>query len=397
MGKKAYAMLFREQFVSTWFGSRDVSSFIEHCERFGVPRPTAYEWLARYEKAGAAGLAPRSSAPHVCPHATDAKTVELIIAARREHPTWGPRKLKAWLEDSVPYSLDLPAPSTIGDIVRRAGLVPTKKRRRHKHRSLRPFTDVDAPNDVWTTDFKGQFRLLNGRSCYPLTLVDCFSRFILRCDAYYSTSGGCRRSFEQAFIEYGMPRAIRSDNGAPFASTRSPAGLSRLSVWWVRLGIRPELITPASPWENGRHERMHRTLEEEATDPPQPNNAKQQRSFDVFRIDFNEVRPHEALSMKTPASFYTTSRRPYPKTLPELEYPNTHLLRRVSDIGVITWNGTRVFLSSVLAGEVIALVQITETTWEVYFGPILLGTLDEAAAQKGLLSVRANKADDDDE
>lgn len=377
-------MLFRQQFVEKWFHVRDELSFIEHCGHFGVPRPTAYEWLDRYEARGIAGLDDRSSAPHSSPHATKPDIVEIILAARRTHPTWGPRKLKAWLEESVAWELELPAPSTMNDILKRAGFVTTRKRRQNPHRYATPYTEANGPNEVWTTDFKGHFRLLDRSYCYPLTLVDCFSRYILRCDAYRSTSIECRRSFEGAFIEFGLPKVIRSDNGAPFASTKSLAGLSKLSVWWIRLGILPERIKPASPWENGSHERMHRTMKQEATDPPQANRAKQQKSFDVFRRDYCDHRPHEALGMKPPAKFYAPSTRSYPKKLIELEYPKDYLLRRVSDIGVISWEGRRVFLSSVLVGEVVALRQVNEALWQLYFGPILLGLLDAAKPELGV-------------
>jgi putative transposase len=391
MGKKTYTMLFRLQFVEKWLGSGQEWTFIEHCERFGVPRPTGYEWLQRHRDLGAGGLEDRSSAPHSSPHATKADVVDMILAARRQHPTWGPRKLRAWLEESFPWDLGLPAASTMTGILKRAGLVTTRKRRQRAHRYATPYTQAEAPNDVWTADFKGHFRLLDGRYCYPLTLVDGFSRFILRCDAYPSTSVHCRRSFESGFVEYGLPRVIRSDNGSPFASARAIAGLSKLSVWWIRLGILPERIRPASPWENGSHERMHRTLEQEATDPPQRNRMKQQNSFDVFRREFNEERPHEALGMKPPIKFYATSPRSYPNKLVELEYPTTHLLRRVSDIGVISWEGHRVFLSSVLAGQVVALQQMNDTEWHLHFGPIFLGALD---AQKPELGVQAVANDD---
>jgi putative transposase len=393
MTKKRYTRLFRQQFVERWFLSREELAFIDHCERFGVPRATAYEWLERYEALGPNGLDDRSSAPRSSPHATSADLVELILDARRQHPTWGPRKLRVWLDDSVPFSRELPAPSTIGDILKRGGLIPATRRRPRPHRYATAYTNGTAPNDVWTTDFKGHFRLLDGHYCYPLTLVDSFSRFILRCDAYRSTGIACRRSFERAFIEYGLPRVIRSDNGSPFASTRSLAGLSKLSVWWVRLGILPERIKPASPWENGSHERMHRTLKQEATDPPQANRTRQQKSFDVFRREFNDERPHEALGMKPPTKFYAASSRPYPNKLVELEYPTTHLLRRVSDVGIISWEGHRVFLSSVLAGQVVALQQVSETSWALYFGPILLGTLDEMNPELGVLQAADDDAD----
>lgn len=394
MSKKTYTMLFRQQFVGKWFQTRHEWTFIEHCDRFGVPRPTGYEWLHRYRVFGENGLGDRSSAPRSSPHATKADIVELILDARRAHPRWGPRKLKAWLEDSAPWQLELPAPSTIGDILKRAGLIATKKRRSKPNRYATPYTEANAPNDVWTTDFKGHFRLLDGQYCYPLTLVDSFSRYLLRCDAYASSSGSCRRSFEKAFIEHGLPRVIRSDNGAPFASAQSLAGLSRLSVWWVRLGILPERIKPASPWENGSHERMHRTLEQEATDPPQANRRRQQKSFDMFKREFNEERPHEALGMKPPAKFYASSPRSYPSKLVDLEYPNGHLLRRVSAIGVISWEGHRVFLSSVLAEQVVGLQQVTDAVWHLRFGPLLLGALDASKPELGVIQVR-NEDDDD--
>ncbi len=393
MEKKRYTTLFRKQFVSRWFASRHEHTFIDHCEHFGVPRPTAYEWLARYDELGEDGLDDASSAPHYSPHATKADVVDLIVDARRAHPTWGPRKLRAWLDQQFPWKLELPAPSTIGDILRRHGLVEPKRRRARVYRYASPYTQAAAPNDVWTTDFKGQFLLRDDRYCYPLTLVDLFSRFLLRCDAYHSTSGACRRSFESAFIEYGLPRVIRSDNGSPFATAHALAGLSKLSVWWIRLGILPERIAPSSPWENGSHERMHRTMKQEATEPPQANKRSQQRSFRLFRNEFNHERPHEALGMKPPASFYSPSPRSYPRRLPEPEYPTTHLLRRVSDIGVVSWNGERVFLTSVLAGQVVGLMQSTETRWLVYFGPLLLGALDAATSEGGLLPAST----DDDE
>jgi hypothetical protein len=228
---------------------------------------------------------------------------------------------------------------------------------------------------VWTTDFKGQFATRDGRLCYPLTLADCYSRYLLRCDAYLSPNGDARTSFQSAFIEYGMPAVIRSDNGAPFASV-TPGGLSTLSVWWIRLGILPERIAPSSPWENGRHERMHRTLKAEATQPAQSNKKQQQRTFDAFRREYNDERPHESLGMKPPSRFYNCSKRSYPKRLPELEYPNNQQLRRVTDAGVISVEGRRLFLTTVLKGEMVGLKQTDDDTWELYFGPLLLGSID---------------------
>jgi transposase InsO family protein len=206
----------------------------------------------------------------------------------------------------------------MGDILKRAGLVPPRRRRARAVRHTEPFSEVAAPNDVWTADFKGQFRTGDGKLCYPLTLVDSHSRFLLRCDAYPSTDASVKASFESAFIEYGMPRVIRTDNGTPFAFTRAAGGLTTLSAWWVKLGVVPERIAPASPWQNGRHERMHRTLKAEATRPPRANRRAQQRAFNLFRYEFNHERPHEALGQKPPASIYNPSKRTYPTKLPEL-------------------------------------------------------------------------------
>src|SRR6185436_11509285 len=339
----------------------------------------------KYRGGGSSGLETKSSAPHHCPHETDEETAALLVAARKQHPTWGPRKLKAWLEDEHPWELELPAPSTIGSILKRAGLVSTRKRRRRPLRYSAPFSAIAAPNDVWTTDFKGQFRTRDGRFCYPLTLVDCFSRYVLRCDAYLAANSDAKASFEAAFVEYGMPAAIRSDNGVPFAASSAPAGLSDLSVWWIRLGITPERIPPASPWENGRHERMHRTLKEEATHPPQANRKQQQLAFDAFRDEFNRERPHEALGQKPPAKFYSASGRSYPKRLSELEYPDAFQLRRVSNSGVMSWAGRRLFISNVLRGQVVGLSQVDDAIWEVFFGPLLLGRLHENKPERGLV------------
>lgn len=382
MAKKIYTVSFRQEFVETW--ARSAESFVEHCERWGIPRQTGYEWLDKVRAGGLDGLETKSSAPHHCPHATAENIVEHVIAARKLHPTWGPRKLGPWLLTRH-SELELPAPSTMGEILKRAGLVPQRRRRQRVPRYSAPFASVAAPNDVWTTDFKGQFRTRDGKLCYPLTIADAHSRFLIRCDAYLSPDETCRASFESAFQEYGLPRAIRSDNGTPFAASRAPAGLSTLSAWFVRLGITPERIRPASPWENGRHERMHRTLKAETTHPPQANRNVQQRVFNAFRYQFNHERPHESLGQKPPVSAYNTSSRPYPKKLPDLQYPDDFELRLVSAYGHFGWRGRRIWLTSTLAGEVIGLKQIAEHCFEVYFGPILLGRVHEDQPKLGLV------------
>lgn len=384
MAKKIYTVRFRQEFIETW--SRSTCTFVEHCERWGVTRQTGYDWLDRVQEGGFEALETKSSAPHDCPHATPARIVEHLIAARKLHPTWGPRKLGPWLLTRHP-ELELPVASTMGDILKRAGLVPQRRRRQRMPRYSEPFSAVEAPNDVWTTDFKGQFHTRDRKLCYPLTIADAHSRFLIRCDAYLSPDASSKASFVSAFEEYGLPRAMRSDNGTPFAASRSPAGLSTLSVWLVRLGIVPERIAPASPWENGRHERMHRTLKAEATQPPQANRNVQQRVFNAFRYEYNHERPHESLGQKPPVSAYNSSSRPYPRKLPDIEYPDDFELRSVSNDGHFGWRGRRIWLSTSLGGEVVGLKPTSDRIYEVYFGPILLGTLHEDRPKLGLVKV----------
>jgi putative transposase len=384
MTKKIYTVRFRQEFIEAW--TKYTGTFSEHCDRWNVSRQSAYDWLERVRLSGFDGLVTKSSAPHHCPHETPNEIVELVIAARKLHPTWGPRKLRPWLLTRH-RDIELPAPSTMGEILKRAGLVPKRRRRQRMAVYSAPFANVEAPNDVWTTDFKGQFHTRDGKLCYPLTIADAHSRFFLRCDGYLVPDESARASFESAFIEFGLPGAIRSDNGTPFCGSRAPAGLSTLSVWWIRLGIMPERIEPASPWQNGRHERMHRTLKEDATRPPQANLKAQQRAFDAFRYEYNHERPHESLDQKPPVSVYNKSSRPYPKKLPELQYSDEHVLRGVSTCGHFRWRGRRYWLSSTLAGEVIGLKPASDGVWDVHFGPILLGTLHDDRPELGLVRV----------
>jgi transposase InsO family protein len=279
----------------------------------------------------------------------------------------------------------LPAPSTITEILHRHGLIEPRRRRKRTPPYTKPFAAIAAPNDSWSIDFKGQFRTGDGSWCYPLTLTDNFSRYLLRCDAYGSTAEvGARKSCEAAFREHGLPWVIRSDNGTPFAST-APGGLSTLSAWWVRLGIVPERIPPASPAQNGRHERMHRTLKAEAADPPRANQVLQQRAFHTFRHEYNDERPHESLGQVPPATVYQPSSRPYPRKLPELTYPDTFELRKVGLSGHIKWRNRAVFLTEVLGGSYVGLTQVDEHSWDVFFGPIRLGALNSKRLDLGLL------------
>ncbi len=348
----------------------------ELCAAYQISRKTAYKWLTRYETGGRPALADRSRRPHTCPTATPSELVEAVLAARARHPTWGPRKLLRLLQQQLTGAA-WPARSTLALHLKRAGLVLAPRRVRRPGHPGRPQAPMDAPNAIWTADFKGQFRLGDGSLCYPLTIADGCSRLLLRCQALTSTqTTESRPIFARAFQDYGLPVRIRSDNGVPFA-TQALGRLSPLSVWWVRLGILPDLIEPASPQQNGRHERMHRTLKAECTRPPSRSRRTQQRRFDLWRREFNELRPHQALADATPASHYQPSPRPYPARLPPLEYPGHYEVRRVSRNGGIRWRCTWVNVSQTLGGEAVGFVEIDDGEWDVYFGPLRLGRFHE--------------------
>ena len=364
----------RTQFIADFL--RDALSITELCALYGVARKTGYKWIDRYLRHGPAGLEERSRRPRRSPNETSDEIVSAILAVRRRHPTWGGKKLLALLHKRQPH-WPLPGRSTACDILKRHGLVPIKRYRRRLGHPGKPTSEILAPNDVWSADYKGQFRTGDGRYCYPLTVADGFSRYLLGCQALASTAGaGAKPIFTRLFQEYGLPKRIRSDNGVPFA-TNTLARLSTLSAWWVRLGILPELIEPGRPAQNGRHERMQRTLKAETTRPAAGSLAAQQRKFNVFREEFNHERPHEALDQATPASCYTPSPRPMPDRLPPLEYPDRFEVRYVSANGGIRWNSRWVNVSIVCVGEYVGLEEIDDGIWNVYFGPLKLGRLHE--------------------
>lgn len=364
----------RVHFISEY--RRGIWSMTELCDRCGVSRKTGYKWLARYEAEGAAGLAERSSRPHTSPQATPSKVVEAIVAERRRHPTWGGKKIVPVLRARHP-DWAWPAVSTANEVLKRHHLVPHRRRRQYvAHPGYRPQTVV-APNDVWSVDFKGQFRLRDGLLCYPLTICDVFSRYLVLCRALPApTTLGAQAGFREAFARYGLPRVIRSDNGAPFAGT-ALGRLSRLSVWWIRLGIRPELIEPASPHQNGAHERMHRTLKAETTRPPGAHLGLQQRRFTRFRTLYNQERPHEALQQRMPGQLYRRSARDLPRQLAPLTYPSHWDVRRVCAPGVMWWASRRITVSTVLIGEEVGLEPIADGEWMLHFGPVRLARFDE--------------------
>lgn len=382
----------RVKFVSE--ALRDERTFSEICRAFGVSRRTGYKWLARYERGGPAALEDWSRAPKANPNAVSPAVVEVLLEARREHPKWGPRKLVAWLS-ARSTELRLPAPSTVGDILKRYGLVAPRRRRTKTPPDTRPFDQCVAANDLWCADFKGHFPLANSRQrCHPLTITDAHSRFLLRCEALARpTLAHSRLVFVSAFREYGIPAAIRTDNGTPFASVGA-GGLSALSIWWVKLGILPQRITPGSPQENGRHERMHRTLKAEAVSPPKGSLRAQQRAFDEFRRVFNEERPHEALGNGTPAESYAPSSRACRRNLLEPDspdYPPDYEVRRPDHVGVVRWKGHKLYVASALAGENVGFNEVNNGLWEVYFGPVELGVVDDARLDLGLVRPRRDR------
>ena len=364
----------RVQFIADYLRGRWSTS--ELCRRYGISRKTAYKWIDRYDREGPRALEARTSQPGSSPQTTPGGVAQAIVALRRRHPSWGGKKILAVLHEQR-ATWALPAVSTANDILKRHGLVPPRRhRRRLGHPGYAPAI-VTEPNAVWSVDFKGQFRTQNGQLCYPLTVCDVYSRFVLACRALERpTTLATSQAFRVIFREYGLPAAIRSDNGEPFAAP-SLARLSRLSVWWIRLGIRPVLIAPGSPYQNGTHERMHRTLKAATTRPPAPTRGGQQRRFTAFRREYNDVRPHEALGQQPPSRRYAPSRRPFPRELPPVVYPRHYEIRRVSAPGVMCWHARTIVISTVLVGEDIGLEPIDDGEWDIHFGPIRLGRFDE--------------------
>jgi putative transposase len=363
----------RLQFVADH--TRQMWSMTELCERYGVSRKTGYKWIERYVRQGAAGLERRTSRPRHSPQRTDPAIAKAIIDLRRREK-WGGKKIVAVLGERHPTWV-MPAVSTANDILKRAGLVATTRRSRPVPPAVYRPAVLSAPNQVWTADFKGQFRTGNGQLCYPLTICDRWSRFLLMCHALPSPSTtATKEMFRRAFREYGLPERIRTDNGEPFAAA-SLGRLSRLSVDWIRLGIYPELIAPGSPQQNGAHERMHRTLKADTTRPPATTLRGQHLRFAAFRRRYNRVRPHEALGQQPPARLYTPSPRRWPKIPNPLVYPGHYEIRRVTAPGIMWWHSRRVNISTVLIGESIGLEPIDDGEWDVHFGPIRLGRFDE--------------------
>jgi putative transposase len=343
-------------------------------EIYGVARKTIYKWLERHDAAGVAGLADRSRAPQHCPHKLSADVIAEIIAARQRW-NWGPRKLRVKLAAAHP-KITWPADSSIGEVLKRAGLTHRRKPRVRTPPYGQPFASIDAANQTWCADFKGWFRTADGTRCDPLTITDAHSRYLLRCQITpKADSIHVAAIFDAAFREYGLPLVIHTDNGVPFASC-APGGLSRVSMRWVKLGIVPQRSRPASPQDNGRHERMHSTLKQATLKPPERTARRQQDAFDRFLYEYNHDRPHEALDDATPASYYTASCRQMPRRVPELDYGDDVMVRRISQQGSLKVNGERTFVSEIFAHEWMGLRALDERYSEVLYGPLTVGFLD---------------------
>jgi transposase InsO family protein len=351
----------------------------ELCDRYGISRKTGYKWLHRHDQEGKRGLNDRSHAPHHCPHRISGDLANLICDARQNHPDWGPGKLLDWLiprHPEIPQD-SWPAVSTVADLLARNGLVKKRPRRRkHRHPGVVP-PSTNAPNDLWTADFKGQFQTRDGIWCFPLTISDQHSRYLIACKGLPNTRSLIARPvFELAFREFGLPMAIRTDNGVPFA-TCAIHGLSDLNVWWMRLGIQHQRIHPGCPQQNGAHERMHRTLKAGACRPPKDTGAAQQRAFSRFRNLYNDQRPHDALKGKTPAACYNPSPRPYPNRLPAIEYPGHFLVKHVTRAGTFRFKHKLLFIATALKGLHIGLDETDDGIWSIYFSNVLIAKLDE--------------------
>jgi putative transposase len=369
----------RMKFIAACKSSEEVFAVL--CERFEISRKTGYKWLNRYDDFGPKGLEDRSSAPLTHPHAVSEQMNDRVLAIRRKHSRWGPKKIRVILgreTDLLTASgILLPASSTIGEILRRNGLSARRKRVRRSSPYGTPLGGYEHPNSIWCADFKGSFLVKSGIRCSPLTISDGYSRKVLRCTGLTSTTTShTKRTFVSAFREFGLPDAIRTDNGPPFSSL-AVGGLSQLAIWWIRLGIRPERIEPGRPDQNGRHERMHRTLKDETARPPRANMSAQQRAFDRFVTDYNEVRPHEALGQRTPESLYRPSLTRYSEgPLPELEYPDRFRVLKTYSNGVISFGSTQWLITGCLRNQRVGLEEVDQDRWRVYFGPLALGTID---------------------
>ena len=353
----------------------DGEGMSEVCRDFGISRKTGYKIFNRYRDQGLEALTDRSRRPVRHANQLPDQVERLIVDLKRDKPHWGARKIRELLVRKLAGDVRLPARSIVHAVLDRHGLVNRARIRRNRANGT-PLSAGANPNDLWCADFKGEFKLGNGRYCYPLTVSDHAARYLLLCEAFESTrEAPVIAAFQRLFRDRGLPVAIRSDNGLPFASPNGLYNLSRLSVWWLRLGIAIERIKPGHPQQNGRHERMHLTLKKEATRPPGLNSLQQQARFDAFVREFNAERPHEALAMRCPAEFYTASPRPY-DGLPELQYPWHDRDILVTACGRICMHRKKINISTVLAGQKLGIREVDDGIWLVSFMHYDLGYID---------------------
>src|SRR3989338_849517 len=361
------------QLIADW--QKQIFSLTDLSQKYGISRPTVYKLIGRYDQSGIEWLKEQSRAPKTCPHKTPEEIVNLVIQEKLKNRKRGPRKIRAQLKRQHP-ELELPAISTLSYWLKKEGLVEERKKRLHVAPYTQPFCECYAPNDVWSIDYKGQFYMKNSHVCYPLTVSDNFSRFILGCKALPGPRyNPTRRYLEAVFHEYGLPNAIRNDNGTPFAG-KCIGGLSRLSIWFILLGIIPERIGKGCPQENGRHERMHRTLKSDALDAVARNLKEQQKLFDIFRHDFNNDRPHESLNDQPPIDYYKKSNRSYVEHPHPPEYGYDYTVRHVRQNGEIKFTGRMFYLTELLAGQPVGLKEIADGLWQIQYSFYVLGSVD---------------------
>jgi len=353
------------------------SDFSALCLRYDISRKTGYKWVERYQKLGEQGLHEQSRKPKNHPFATPYVIRKAILDIRKNSKIkFGPKKIQAKLKTQFP-SLTPPSITTIYNILKQEGLIESRRSRRKTPLYKQPFKKVQAANDLWSVDFKGQFLLKNSHWCYPLTIMDHHSRYLLACQGLSTTAAkGAKEVFENVFREYGLPLRIRSDNGTPFSST-APAGLSRLSIWWIKLGIHPERIKPGKPQQNGQHERMHLTLKEAIKNDIMGSFDAQQTVLDQFIEAYNYDRPHESLNQELPKDWYSTSTRAFPEELPEIVYPDYFITRKVTPSGSIYWGNGQVYITNTLEGEIVGMTEVDDGIWDLYFGHIRLGSVDK--------------------
>jgi transposase InsO family protein len=363
----------RQEFI--WECESELFTMTELAAQYGISRKRGYKWLERYAADGALGLQDRSRRPHTSPQATDPDVLARLLRVRQRHPHWGPKKLLTVAARLAPQA-DWPCPSTVATHLKARGLITARRRRQPPRGGASTRGPITYANEVWTTDYKGEFLTGDGRYCYPLTLRDGFSRFGLRCDALTAHPLAVTRPrFERAFAEYGLPDRIRSDNGPPFGGP-GLGRLSALAVWWIRLGIVPERIQPGHPEQNGAHEQFHRVLKADTARPPAATARAQQRRFTRFCAEYNQERPHESLQQTVPAQHYRPSSRALPRRLPPLEYPGHAEVRRVDQTGYVSWRQP-LFVSAALADEAVAFEEVDDGIWTVTFATVLLGRFDE--------------------